>query len=491
MSARTLAGLWLGLLLSTPAAAGGNVGGYFRVAARPDLQGGNGRLGYWNLYGRLMNEGSYGMLDFRYDVLERAVASPEPWTSVHARIEGGSIANADAGNGGLANFRLSQVYVRSGNVLLQNVVWQVGTLEYFFGDLGLYDIRPATLFFDTVGLSAHYQSKRLELLVGFGDSGYKMYGARYNAVPTPGAMARLKLGKLELGGGGEAKLEGGVPGNVNAPYQTPALDYEEWWRGEVAQSWIEEYGEEFADYFPAPVSRDARSYKLVGYLGFGGFGPIRWNNLFVSYERRHPQKSTFEDLLGEPLEIFVHDFTDQRTVLTVGDEIQLKLVPKRLDAVWGGLYGNHRDADNQLAPSDDDRTYASTVLRLQAYATPTVHFLVESSLAREWSRNGNAFREHADSIFANTGGRADTRGLEFGDTDTRNTWQGKGGVVLNPLGPGVFVRPSLRLLYGVQYSNQNNAFGNSFVESVDQYNDFQNVEQHWHHLAALEAEVWF
>ena len=84
------------LLLGSEVHAGGaDVGGYFRVAARPDLQGGNGRLGYWNLYGRLMNEGSYGMLELRYDILEPQPQSFAEWASLHVRIEGGSIANAD------------------------------------------------------------------------------------------------------------------------------------------------------------------------------------------------------------------------------------------------------------------------------------------------------------------------------------------------------------------------------------------------------------
>ena len=91
----------------------------------------------------------------------------------------------------------------------------------------------------------------------------------------------------------------------------------------------------------------------------------------------------------------------------------------------------------------------------------------------------------------NTNGQTNNRGLEFGDTDTRYTWQGKGGFVLNPLGIGIFTRPSLRILYGTQYSNQNNAFGNQFVETLDQYNVFGNVEQHWHHVLAMETEVWF
>ena len=36
--------------------------GYFRVMARPDLQGGDSRLGFWNLYGRLLNEGPWAAL---------------------------------------------------------------------------------------------------------------------------------------------------------------------------------------------------------------------------------------------------------------------------------------------------------------------------------------------------------------------------------------------------------------------------------------------
>jgi hypothetical protein len=160
-------------LLGSPTAHAGraDLGGYFRVMARPDLQGGAGKLGYWNLYGRLMNEGPYGMVELRYDVLE-----PEgdaPWTSLHARFEGGSVANADGGNGFLDAFRMSQLFVESGNVGIDKVVWRVGTLEYFFGDLGLYDMRPATVFFRTVGLSARYQSEHAELLLGVGDAGLR------------------------------------------------------------------------------------------------------------------------------------------------------------------------------------------------------------------------------------------------------------------------------------------------------------------------------
>ena len=481
------------LLLTAPAAhaGGADLGGYFRVMGRPDFQGGEGRLGYWNLYGRLMNEGPYGMLELRYDVLEPQPASTQPWTALHARIEGGSVANASASNGSLSEFRLSQVFVKTGNVALADVVWQVGTLEYYFGDLGLYDMRPATVFFDTVGASARYESEHLELLIGGGDSGFNIHGTDYNAVPTLGGTARLRLGRhLEIGAGGEALFEGKRLGNTHAPYQTPEIAYEDWVRGEVTERFVADFPG-LEDSFPKPRARNSRSWKAIGYLGFGNLGPLLWNNFFASYGKRHPETYTTEDLAGRTVDIYVHDFTDERFQLSLGNELQLALVPDRLDAVWGLLYGDHRDLDNDIVPTDHDRRYASTVLRLQAYATPTVHVLVESSLAREHSTNGNAYREHSDSIFANTEGKPDSRGLEIGDTDTRHTWQGKGGIVLNPLGPGIFTRPSLRLLYGVQYSNVNNAFGNNFIERLDQFEDFTAVEQHWHHLAAAEAEVWF
>ena len=480
-------------LCSTADAGRVGVGGYFRIAARPDLQGGGGALGYWNLYGRLMNEGSYGMVELRYDILERHTGELTPWSSVHARIEGGSIANADSFNGVLSSFRLSQVYVKSGNLLLKDVTWQVGTLESFMGDLGLYDMRPATVFFDTVGLSARYESPGLELLVGIGDSGFKKYGLNYSALPTAGGTLRIRLAKghFEIGGGGEVMLELPVKGNRNSPYQTPGIGYEDWIRGEVGERYVAEFGTEQIDAFPGPEARSSLSYKAIGMLGFGGFGPLVWHNAYVSYSRLLPQKSTQEILRGEPLQLYVHDFTDERTALFIGNEMQLKLVPDRLDAVWGVVYGDHRDGDNDLQPSDHDRTYASTVLRLQAYPTEVFHLLLESSLAREHSRNGNQYREHADSIFANVDGRPDTRGLQFGDSDTRDTWQIKAGPVLQPRGRGIFSRPSLRALYGLQVSSQNNAFGNAFVEDLNQYDDFQPVEQHLHHLVSLDAEVWF
>lgn len=479
-------------LRPAPAAAGrADVAGYVRVGTRPDFQGGGGTLGYWNLYGRLLNERPYAALELKYDVLERTAASQNPWTSVHMRIEGGAVSRATAEGGSLAGLQMSQLYVRAGNVLLPNVTWQVGTLHQYFGDLGLYDMRPAQIFFETVGASARYENDVVDVVVGFGDSGFFLRPEAYSTVLTPGGMARVRLGDYaELGGGGMVRYEPKAEGNRNAPHVTPGIDYEQWVRGEVVQQFLAENPNRPQN-FPRPQAVDARSWKGIGYLGFGGFGPVRWNNLFASVERLHPTPTAVEDWQGQSYTLYVTELTDERTVTLIGDELQLRVIPQRFDFVLAGLWGRHTNGDNTLVPSDENRRYKSLVGRGQLYLTDTVHWLTESSIAKEVSENGNTFREHKDSIFANTGGQPDTRGLETGDTDTRITWQGKAGVVLNPLGPGVYSRPSLRFLYGVQHSNQNNAFGNAFVETVDQYNFFGNVEQHWHQVVSLEAEAWF
>jgi len=482
----------IGLLaLPLSASAGARMGGYVRVMARPDTQGGMGRLGYWNLYGRLLNEGPYAALNFDVDVLEPHPGANTPWTRVHMQIEGGSVGGMDPDNGSLAMFRLSQLHILAGNVLLPNVTWQTGTLESSMGDLGLYDMRPATLFSETVGMSARWEHQPVDLLVGIGDSGFAIHGERYNPVLTLGGSIRVAAGShVQLGLGGQMMTEPSARGNRNAPYDTPGVGYQEWVRGETLQNFRSDHPIA-ADRFPQPLPAPARSHKLIAYLGAGDWGPLQWNSTYLSVAKLHPDPPGTETYMDETVDIHVTSLTDERTVLQVGNEMLLSVVPERLDAAWGVLYGDHTDADNDILPSDHDRSYASTVLRLQLALTPTVGLLTESSLAREWSRNGNQYREHKDSIFANTEGAPDTRGLETGDADTRRTWQGKTGVVFTPLGPGIWTRPTLRLLYGTQWSSQNNAFSNSFVDTVDQYNEFGNVEQHWHHVIALEAEAWF
>lgn len=465
--------------------------GYFRVMTRPDFQGGDSRLGFWNLYGRLLNEAPYGLLELRLNVVPPRTNSDEPWTLVHARIEGGSVGTMDSGGGTLDNFRISQLYAQAGNILLKDVTWQVGTLQTFFGDLGLYDFRPAELFFDTVGLSARYTSGVVDLTVGMGDAGFFTRGEQYSTILTAGATLRLTVGRhLQLGGGFQGFLEPKVEGNRFAPYDTPDLDYEEFVRGEVVERFLEE-NPGMEDFFPDPTPTSSNSFKVVGYLGFGGFGPLQWSALHANFLKRHPQNFVSETFGGRTFDIFVKSVTDERFQLNVGNEMLFTLLPERLDAAWGVFAGRHWDDDNDIVPNDNDRTFYSSVLRLQFYLDRTFHLLSETSAAVEKSSNGNVYRDHVDSVFQSTDGIADPRGLEFGDSDTRTTWQGKFGFVFNPLGYGIYTRPSLRILYGVQYSTQNNAFGNNFVDSLDEFNDFQAKEQHWHHVLALEAEAWF
>jgi hypothetical protein len=485
--------IWpLVLLLSAPAQAQGvDVGGYLRVSARPDLQGGDGKLGYWNLYGRLLNEGPYAAIEMRAQPLPRQHGSLEPWTSLHLRVEGGSVANAEPGNGSLGAMRLSQLYALAGNVLLKDVTWRVGSIEYWYGDLGLYDMRPAHILDQSMGLSTTWERPGFDLLLGLGDSGYGIHGADYHTVLSGAAATRIRLGThLELGLGGQYNYEPKTEGNRLAPHVTPGVDMEDLIRGEVVQSYFAEDPDGALD-FPDPVAVEASSSKLIAYLGFGQLGPLRWNNCFASLSRLHPELRSDEDYQGESYTLYTTELTDERTVLQIGNELQLRVIPQRLDLAWGLLYGDHIDGDNDLAPSDHSRRYASTVLRTQLYLSPTLHWLMEGSLAQEFSKNGNQWREHADSIFENTDGVVDGRGLETGDTDTRMTVQAKGGLVLSPQGAGIYARPSLRLLYGAQHSNINNAYGNSFVEDLDQYNEFGNVERHWHHVIALETEAWF
>ena len=244
-------------------------GGYFRIMTRPDFQGGNSRLGFWNLYGRLLNEGPWASLELRLDILPQDPLTPSPWTSVHARIEGGSVFGADSGQGSLGNFALSQLYAQTGNVLLENVTWQIGTLESYWGDLGLYDIRLAQILFGAIGLSARYENQWVEVLLGVGDSGFYLKGFDYNTVLTTGGSVKLKLGKhAQVGVGAEYHYEPRVEGNRFAPHVSrfpgadataslsdPGVDYEEFVRGEVVDTFFADGGQpqDFAD----PVAVDA------------------------------------------------------------------------------------------------------------------------------------------------------------------------------------------------------------------------------------------
>ena len=84
-----------------------SAGGYFRIAARPDFQGGNSQLGYWNISGRLLNESRWAALEMRLQLIKATPGTHEVWTSLHAKIEGGSAHAADLLNGALGSFYLT------------------------------------------------------------------------------------------------------------------------------------------------------------------------------------------------------------------------------------------------------------------------------------------------------------------------------------------------------------------------------------------------
>ncbi|MBS1151708.1 MAG: hypothetical protein H6Q89_3406, partial [Myxococcaceae bacterium] len=302
------------LVLSATALAQANSdrvsgGGYYRIMARPDFQGGIGRLGFWNLYGRLLNEDPFASLELKLDVLQAPPGSSQTTASVYAKIEGGTVANADFRNGSLAFFRLAQLYANVGNVLLDKVTWRLGTLEYFFGgDLGLYDRKPAALFTDTVGLLATYRRERFDLMIGLGDTGFATRGLNYAPILNVGAGATIRIlpGHLELGGGAQYAYEPFVEGNRNSSYVTPAWRvptgkandaddlYEDYFRKEVVKVFDQQhpgfegqFGQ--GDFRPVPASQPSTSWRAVGYLGFGDFGPLKWNKFFVSYRKLHPE----------------------------------------------------------------------------------------------------------------------------------------------------------------------------------------------------------
>lgn len=480
-------------------------GGYFRIMARPDFQGGFSQLGYSRYYGRLLNEGPWGALELSLDVLQNAPGKADPWATVHTKLEGGSFHATDVGQGALNNFRITQLYVKAGNVLLENVVWQLGTIDSYQGYLGLYDERISNIFYDTVGLSATYTRDRFDVMVGIGDAGFSIRGAGYNTIFTAGAMARYRFSdRFNVGVGAQYRYEPAVEGNRNALYSFSGpgfdqgdanLEYEAYVRRETMQGYFFRNAQTGAPYLPPEdwaTPRSGDSFILVGDVGFGGMGPLVWDNLYVRFARNHPERAITERHAGFDFTVPIADLTDQRYSLLIGNEAQFKVIPDRLEAAWAQLFVYDVNQDNRIAAGEDNRTVLTTVLRLQYFLTETFHLLGETALAREQALVGNLFREHSDSVFTSTGGVADSRGLEFGDSDTRHTFQLKTGVVLNPLGRGIYQRPSLRLLYGTQYSSQQAAFGSGFVTSLDQFTQLQaGPERHWHHLFAIEAEAWF
>lgn len=199
--------LWLWALSAVANAA--ELGGYFRVQARPDLAGGDGRLGETVLLGRLMNEGAWALLDVRQDLVKRTPGTQDPWGDLHIRVEGGAMPNAEGTNGLLSSVRMSQLYMQAGNVGVENVTWRVGTLETTFGDLWLYDARPTQMFVDTLGAQATWTKEKSEVALAVGDAGWATFGAEYRAMPTGGGLVRQGLGEhVDVGVAGQVWADG-------------------------------------------------------------------------------------------------------------------------------------------------------------------------------------------------------------------------------------------------------------------------------------------
>jgi maltoporin len=496
-----------------------NFSGYFRIAGRYDGENDN-RLGWWTAYGRLLNETSWLTMQLDNHLIVPQKADDERTTLV-LRIEGGSLRNADGGFGRLDNYRVTQIYLETENVAIDNFVTTTGTIWYNMGYIGIYDLYVSQIFWETVGMRAGQRwNGRLEYQIGVGDSGYNIYNMRqttepnyvntgYNPVPTAGAVVRANLADLKpfkaafpftnyfwVGMGAQFHVETENPGSPNAPHTTPNISYEDYLRGEVLKNYLKENPDRLDD-FPNAESTSAFYYKATGWVGFNlkrKLGPVRlnWNDLSISVVRKRPDMAVREAWEGQERNIYVSSLTDERYEIYIVDEMQWSLIHNLLDMNIGLLYSSSWDDDNKISPGDNNRQVFSVVIRPQYYFTKHLHALLEVSLAREVSSNGNMFREHHDSIEESRDGLSYYRGLEWGDADTKDTFQIKFGPVFNPNGRGIYNRPSIRLLFGAQYSNVHAAFGNSRVQSLEQRNNFNfRKDVHWHYIVSLEAEHWW
>ena len=425
------------LLLAHAHAA--EVGGYFRLMARPDLVGGDGRLGTSPFYGRLLNEGPWGLLDVRQSLVK---GGPDaPWGALTLRVEGGAVGNGDPTNGSLLGFRVSQLYLTAGNLGPAHTTWRFGTLETTFGDLWLYDARPTQMLVDVLGASATWANGGTEVVLGAGDAGWAVRGARYHLVVSAGGSVRRKGEHAEVGIGGQAWYEP-ADGDPDGPHDTDGLTL-----ADLADpaAW--------ASGHPGPAGHATRGlgWKLAGTFGFGGAGALRWNRLQVIVARRLPDAPLVAEVEGAEVRLGAAALTDQRHELTVGDEVELVLVPDRLELAAAAIFEHRFDPDDRRATSATWRTAASAVVRAQLALTPYVSLLGETSLAREVARGPAA----------------------------KDTWQGKAGVVLSPAGTGLGARPALRALYGVQRCSLPGAWPGAAGGG------------RWHQLVSLEAEAWF
>ncbi|MFN7142480.1 MAG: hypothetical protein ACK4YP_01790 [Myxococcota bacterium] len=433
------------LTLLSPAHAaelrGPELHGYFRVMARPDLVGGDGRLGTSPFYGRLLNEGPWGLLDVKQPLVGEEGADA-PWGDLRFRVEGGSVAGGDPTNGNLLGFRLSMLHLHAGNLGPAGVEWRIGTLETTFGDLWLYDARPSQMLVDVLGASAAWKVGKTEFLVGAGDAGYSLRGARYHTVLSGGGSVKHGLGEhVVVGLGGQAWYEPRDE-DPDALRDTPGVDVGAWYGDRAA--WARGHAD-VALGEPVP----GLAWKVVAHVGVADVGVIKAARLQAIALRKLPEPPAVEDVDGKEVRVGAASRTDARHEYVLGSEVELELGP--VEVAWGAILDHRVDPDDPKGRGGGNRTGVSTVVRAQAPIVPVVSLLVETSLARERARNA----------------------------DVKDTWQGKGGVVIVPGGPGMGSRPALRLLYGAQWSSLPDAWPGSPTGS------------RWHHLVSAEAEAWF
>jgi len=454
---------------------------YFRAMARDDLGNNSATLGWWPLYGRLLNE--------------------TPWLMAETGYQGD-----------LSNYKFTQMYFETENVLLKSLTTQTGSLWYNMGYIGIFDMYVSQVFWETIGFRAGQKIKSMEYFIGIGNSGYYLHNEKtnvngsyskqgYNSVPTVGALFKYKKKKLGIfkyiktGLSGMFLYERKNENNPTAPHQTTDLTYEEIIRGKTLENFLlARPGQE--DFFPGPTATSASSYRFTAWLGFAmkKFGPVKlnWNDLSIQYVKKHPLTAITETYNNISKDIFISEFTDEKYSFMIVDEMQWTFIPQYLDVTIGLLFGYSWDEDNTFRPDDDNRILFSAVIQPHYYITEYLHALFEISYAREKSTIGNRYREHFDSIMSNTAGVPDNDGLEWGDTDTKHTWQFKFGPMINPKGRGIYNRPSIRLLMGIQYSNVHAAYGNSYIESLERKNIWNNrQDSHWHYMFSAEVEHWF
>lgn len=474
---------------------------YFRISARSDMGHGSKTLGWWPLYGRLMNETNWFTFGLGFNLMDQEKKS-DPGARLYMRVEGNSVRTGDEGAGSLGNFSFTQFYLETTNIPSKNFVVQAGTLWYNMGYIGIYDFYVAQSLWETVGVRLGMRHDNMEWFIGLGDSGYsalkerqKTYpDAGYNSIPTLAGIFKVKLGKnFWVGSSAMMRYEMSEEGNPNSPHKTD-VDYRDVLRGDVLKKYIDNNPTDpNADSFPGATSLSDLSWRLTFWMGFNAKSlGLQWNDLSISFENSPAELARRFTYNGITKDVYVSGFSDERYDLTIADESQWVLVKDKLDLILAGAFGYAMDNDNKYLPDDRNRMILSLVMRPQYYITEHFHFLTELSMAVEKSLKGNRYREHYDSIQANTGGVPDPDGLEWGDTDTKYTFQFKTGLVFNPAGRGIYKRPAIRLLFGVQYSNVHAAFSNSYNESLNRQNTFNKREDiHWHYMISLEVEHWF